>query len=139
MPHWVEKLVDAIVTALVALFTPLVTILGSTTLLVICDLITGVLKAKKQGEEVTSHGIKKTAVKLGVYLIVIVLSSVTETYLTNGQVPVLNVVTSIIGITELKSCVENLNIITGGTIVDTIMRAISQRNPANKFKKPEDK
>jgi phage-related holin len=132
VPHWLEKLLDATVAALVALFAPLVTIMGSTTLLVVCDLITGLLKARKRGEEITSYGIKKTVAKLGVYLTVIILAHITELYLTQGAIPVLNVVTSIIGITELKSCVENINILSGGNVLDVVMRAISKHVPTDK-------
>lgn len=132
MPVWLERLLDATVAAMVALFTPLLTIMGSMVFLVLCDLVTGILKAKKQGELITSYGIKRTVAKLGVYLLVILMSHVTELYLTQGTIPVLNVVASIIGITELKSCVENINILTGGGVLDAVVRAISKHVPPKK-------
>lgn len=132
------RLGDAATAALVALFAPLVMIFGSVVLLVVCDLIAGLLVARKQGEPITSFGLKRTVAKLGVYLLVITLAAITETYLTAGAIPVLNVVTSIIGITELKSCVENINILSGGNFLDVVMHTISKYGPSHKSRIKRD-
>lgn len=129
MMKLVEKTWDVVAAALLALFAPIYTMLLSTGLLVVCDLITGMLAAKKRGELIMSGGIKRTVVKLCLYQLTIILAHVTEHYLTGGTIPVLNVVTSIIGITELKSCVENINVLAGGKVLDMVMAALDKHGP----------
>lgn len=125
MPHWVGKLLDTLVASLLALFAPIQTMVLSTLALVVCDLITGIWVSKRRGIPMRSKGIKHTVVKLFIYELAIVLAYITEVYLTQSSIPVLNVVTSIIGITELKSCLENLNILLGGDVVKLILERIS--------------
>lgn len=134
MKDGLAKLADSTAAAALALFAPLLMIFGSVVLLVTCDLITGILVARKDKVAVTSFGLKRTVVKMGVYLLVITLAAITETHLTAGAIPVLNVVTSIIGITELKSCVENINILSGGNLLDVVMHAVSKYDPSHKSK-----
>ena len=125
MPTWLSKLLDALAASLLALFAPIQTMVLSTLLLVVADLITGVWVSRRRGMPLHSKGIKHTVVKLAVYELAIVLAYVTEVYLTQSSIPVLNVITSIIGITELKSCLENMNILIGGDVVKQILERIS--------------
>lgn len=136
MPSWLSRLLDALVASLLALFAPIQTMLVSTGALVICDLITGIMAAHKAGLPITSRGIKRTVVKLLVYDLAILLAHITEVYLTQHSIPVLNVVTSIIGITELKSCLENLQKLTGNGVVTAIVDRISSASNVDNSKPP---
>ena len=136
MPNWLSRLLDTLAASLLALFAPIQTMLLSTGALVICDLITGVMAARKAGQPITSKGIKRTVVKLLVYDLAILLAHITEVYLTQHSIPVLNVVTSIIGITELKSCLENLQKISGSGVVTLILDRISSAKNVDNSKSP---
>ena len=126
------KWAGALGASIVALLAPVIAMLATVSALVVCDLITGIAVAIQAKEKISSRGLKKTIVKLGIYLIVIVLSHVTELYLTRGVIPLLNIVTTLIGITELKSCVENLNILSGGSLLNSVMRAIDKYSSSGK-------
>lgn len=127
------KALEAFLASVVAVFAPIEMTLLTVLILVSVDLVTGLLLARKNKEPISSLGIKKTVVKLLVYEIVICLSYLIDQYLTFNSILVLNMVSSIIGITELKSVAENINILTGGGVLDGILKAISAASPsANK-------
>lgn len=121
----VIKTVEALAASLIAIFAPIQATLMTAFCLVVADLITGVWVAIKQKQPIVSSGIKRTVLKLLVYEILICLSFLVDKYLTMDTIVVLNMVTSIIGITELKSVAENINIISGGSMLDGILKAIS--------------
>lgn len=94
--------------------------------LVIADLITGILASIKAKIPITSYGFKRTVVKLCVYELCIILAHVVGTYLTGPTIPVLHLASSLIGLTELKSVYENLNNITGGSLLSALISAIQK-------------
>lgn len=114
--------------AVVAILTPVKMTLLVTLVLVLVDLLTGLVAARKQGNDVTSSGLKRTVVKLLAYELLIVLSYLVDHYLSLGSIQVLNLVAGIIGITELKSNAENLNIIVGGGVLSSVLAAISSED-----------
>jgi hypothetical protein len=56
---------------------------------------------------IKSSGLKRTAAKITMYLAGIVLASFTERYL--GVPYVVHLITGMVGVTELKSCLEHLD------------------------------
>lgn len=118
------QLLKSLIVSLVILFTPTGPLLATTLALVIADLITGLLAARKQNNPVTSLGLKRTVLKLFVYETTILLASLTQTYLTGPAIPCLNIASSLIGLTELKSCVENLNIVSGSSMLGSVLSAL---------------
>lgn len=98
--------------SLLSVFAPIHATLITAFSVVLIDLITGLIAAKKQGIPITSTGLKSTVVKLFVYQLVIVVAFLIETYLAKG-VALTNIVTSYIGITELLSINENIALISG--------------------------
>lgn len=95
------------------------------TLLVISDLITGILAAKKQGKAITSGGLRQSIVKLYIYETALILAFLTETMLTGPAFPISKIVSAFIGITELTSNLENLNIISGQDLLETVLSRIN--------------
>jgi hypothetical protein len=74
-------------------------------------LITGVWAAKKQGQAITSGGLKMTIYKIVFYELAICMGFLAQTYLTGTVLPVCNLITSVIGLTEMTSILENLQTI----------------------------
>lgn len=126
-----RRLVESTFATFFALFAPILTILASVVFLVMADLLTGIIKAIKNGEPVQSQNLRLTVIKLGVYIFIISIAHVVELYLVDGKIPVLSVITSIIGITEFKSVLENLDDISGGNLLGTIIHAIGKHLPPN--------
>lgn len=114
----------AVIGALAPIHAALATVLG----LIIVDLVSGIAAAVRLQQPVTSNKLKKTVIKLLVYELSIVLAYVVGTYLTGPSVPVLQVVTSVIGLTELRSILENLRSITGYDVFDVILQRVSANN-----------
>lgn len=113
---------------LAGIFAPAKAMILTSTVLITVDLITGILAARKQSIPITSAGLRRTVTKLFVYEAAILLGFLTEQYLTGPGIPVSNIVASFIGLTELLSCMENLNIIGGNDLLKSIIDKLGSAN-----------
>jgi phage-related holin len=111
--------------AILAVFAPAQAMILSSVALVVMDLITGVAAARKRSETITSAGLSRTVAKLLVYETAILLAFLTQTYLTGATIPVANIVAGFVGITELLSCMENLNDISGNNLLKALLEKLS--------------
>jgi Bacteriophage holin family len=105
---------------------PIKVVLIAAMALTLIDLLSGLAAARHRGEPITSTGLKRTIVKILVYEFVILLGYLTEKYLVGDLLPVVKILTGYVGITELKSVLENVEEITG---MDIIKLIINQLNP----------
>lgn len=121
MRNWIT----AVLVSLQAIFQPAQSMLLTALVLIVVDLITGIAAAKKMGKPITSAGIGRTVVKLLVYEVAIALAFLTETYMTGPAIPCAKVAASLIGTTELLSVLENVNILSGGDLLKSIIDKIS--------------
>jgi FtsH-binding integral membrane protein len=96
---------------MVAIFAPEKAAICTALVLILIDLVTGVWAAKKRGEAITSNGLKTTIYKIVFYELAICLGFLAQTYLTGTVLPVCNLITSVIGLTEMTSILENLQTI----------------------------
>lgn len=116
-----SKLLHAL--SLLALFlTPCKPSLLAALGLVFADLLLGVLAAHKRGERIVSKALRRTVAKLVCYESAIILAFICEQYLAVG-LPLAHIVGGFIGTTELTSCYENLQDITGvevKTVIDKV-------------------
>jgi len=84
-------------------------------LAVMLDFITGIIKAWRLKEKVTSHRMRDTVIKLflycSTYLLVFAIAKATL-----WDVPLANVAASLILLTEAASVCENVDAITGGKL-----------------------
>lgn len=114
--------------ACLVVFMPIKAIIIVAMVLSIVDLITGVLAAIHRGEHITSNGFSRTLVKIMVYEIAIMTGYLVEQYLTGEIVPVVKILGSLIGMTELKSILENLEAITGQKIFQQIVDLLASKS-----------
>ena len=105
------KYLPAWLIAMVAIFAPEKAAICTALVLILIDLVTGVWAAKKRGEAITSSGLKTTIYKIVFYELDICLGFLAQTYLTGTVLPVCNLITSVIGLTEMTSILENLQTI----------------------------
>lgn len=101
----------------------------------VLDLVLGIMAARKRGEAVKSLGLRRTIIKVFIYESAIVCSFLVETYMVGPDLMILKLVTAMIGLTELKSVLENLNELSDGSV----LKAILDRLSAVDVKPPENK
>lgn len=117
--------------ALVAVFAPAKGMILSAAMLITIDLVTGLMAAKKQNVPITSSGLRRTIVKLLVYEAAIMLAFITQQYLM-PEIPVANIASGFVGVTELTSCLENINIIGGGDLLKNLVNKLGSDNKEKK-------
>jgi hypothetical protein len=93
-------------------------------LLILADLCSGIWASFKEKRKITSHGLRRTVMKVIAYESAILVSFLLEQYLLDG-VPLVKIISGFIGITEAKSFFENLKRITG---IDFWSQIISKIN-----------
>lgn len=111
--------------SLLAVFAPIRASLLTVLVLVLADLLLGIWAAWKRSEKITSSGLRRTATKLLVYELLLVLGFLAEHYLIGAAMPVMKIVSAFVGITELLSCVENLNSIAGGNLLASLLTKLN--------------
>lgn len=99
--------------------TPLAPFLIFTAFLVVADLVTGIKAARRQRHKITSTGLKRTTEKLLVYFIAM-LAAEGMSYVFMPQMPVAYLVAFTIAVTEFKSILENVEVVTGVSIWQAI-------------------
>jgi len=109
-----------ILLACIAVFAPAKPMLVTVMVLTMTDLISGLLAAKKQGIPITSNGLKRTIIKTTVYEVAVLLAFLVGLYLAPEELPITKMVTGLIGMTELKSVLENLDIISEGNFFKSL-------------------
>jgi hypothetical protein len=111
--------------ASIALLAPLAAVLIATVVITVIDMILGVWAAMKRKEPITSRKLRRTIVKVFVYQSAIVLAYVVGHYMAGDLFPLARIISIAIGMVELKSCLENLNSISGA---DVLRAAIDKLN-----------
>lgn len=124
MKHWAVN----ILLALAAVLAPAKAMLSTALMLVLVDLITGIMAARKRGDPITSAGLQRTVVKAFIYEIAIILGFLTEVYLLDHSMPVSNIIAGLVGLTELKSCLENLDAVGGGGVLKQVIDKLGSKN-----------
>lgn len=112
----------------VAIFAPIKTIILVTGLLIFSDLITGLLVARKEKREITSAGLRRTATKIFVYHAAIMLGYLVEVVMIDGFLPISKIAAGLISVVEMKSILENLDIINGSPVFKDLIKRLGSDN-----------
>jgi len=97
-----------------------------TTALVILDLITGVLAAKKRGEKIRSRALMRTTIKLTLYFSALLATQGVQVVFAE-KIPLTYITAFTIAITELKSLLENVDAGTGSRLAKMIIDKIAKK------------
>lgn len=130
--HFVTEHIQPILMSTLAVFAPVKAILIVTGVLIIADLISGIMAAKKRGESISSAGLRRTITKIFVYNMAVVTGFLVEKYMITDIFPVSKLIAGIISVVELKSILENLNTINGTDIFKSIIEKLGSSNDAPK-------
>lgn len=112
--------------AVALVFLPIKATIITVMVLTMADLIAGVLAARRRKEAITSSGFKRTVIKILAYEVVVALGYLTQQYMTGDLVPIVKILAGLIGMTELKSVIENLQDITGVPLMKLIVEKLGQ-------------
>lgn len=128
---FLQQAKDKLATASLGVFAVLAPVkptLIAVGVLIVADLISGLIAAAKKKEPITSAGLRRTVTKMFVYQMAVVTGFIAETYLIGDLVPVTKIVSGMIGVVELKSVFENLNIISGQNLLKQIIEKLGSNN-----------
>lgn len=128
--------------SIAGIFAPIQAMILITVLLIVSDLITGLWAAKKRGEwkslnDIKSAGLRRSFTKLFVYEVGICLSFLVETYMIKGFIPLSNLAAGYISIVEMKSILENLDMINGSPIFKGLIQKLGSVNDVPKEDKKD--
>lgn len=118
--------------SVLAVFAPIGPMISTAIVLILVDLITGLIAAKKRGEEIKSSGIGRTFSKLIVTFIGLCLSFLVEKYMINSTIPLSSLAAGVVGLKELKSVLENLDSINGSSIYKSLVEKLGSINDVKK-------
>lgn len=113
---------------LITLLSPIHGVMATVGFLIVADLVTGMIAAKKRGEKINSAAMRRTVSKMVVYQIAVISGFLLETQLLHELLPVTKVVAGVIGMVEFKSILENGNTILGVNIFKEVIKRLGSKN-----------
>jgi len=96
--------------------------------LIFLDLALGIWAARKRQEKISSAALRRTISKMIIYQLAVISGFLIEQYLLQGSLPIAKVVAGYIGIVELKSVLENSNVILGTDIFRMLIQKLGSKN-----------
>lgn len=112
--------------AVIAVFAPVHPVMLVAATLVVLDLVTGLLASRKQKLPITSAKLKRSVGKVLLYEVSICIAFLVQQYLTGDIFPASKLVAALIGLVELKSLAENLDIIYGKSFLTVLIDKVVQ-------------
>lgn len=123
--------------ALGAYFAPIKMLIISAAALVVCDTISGVLAAREKGEKITAAKLRRTVSKFVVYTVGILAGHATQALVPTLGFPMASLIAASVGLVETKSVLENIGIITGMPIFQTLLDKLGSSNDLKKVEEPK--
>lgn len=121
-----KKIAIDLAFAALLVFAPIKATLITVMVLCTVDLVSGIWASIHKKKKITSSGLKRTVVKVLAYESVVMLGFLTETYLTGPDMPVTKILGGYIGIVELKSVMENIELISGVPVLRMIINKLTK-------------
>ncbi len=115
-----------------AIFAPAKELFAVTLVLILVDLISGVLAARKKGHPIKSAGLRRTVTKFTVYFTAIAIGFLVEKFMLEGFIPVSKIAAGLISIVESKSILENLDVINGSPVFTALIKKLGSVNDIEK-------
>ena len=97
-------------------------------ILIVADLITGVIAARKRNEKISSARLRDSISKCLIYQTAIITGFLVQNYIMDDVIPIVKIVGSAISMVELTSLYENLNTISGTNIFKEIIDRLGSKN-----------
>jgi phage-related holin len=113
--------------SLLAILAPIKATLLVVGFLIIVDLITGILKAKKEKKDISSARLRDSISKMLIYHTAVISGYVVQTWML-PEIAIVKIVSGLIGAVELKSIYENLNVLHGSDIFKVLLDKLGSIN-----------
>lgn len=113
---------------LVSILAPIKSMLITCGVLIMADMVTGMMAARKRKEKLQSAEMRRSVSKFVVYQIAIITAFLLEVYMLDNLVPVSKVVSGVIGMVEFKSILENASTIAGQDLLKLVMDKLGSKN-----------
>lgn len=126
MKEQLIKYLPEILLCIIAFFAPILMLMVATFCLVILDTITGLIKARKIKEKITSRRLGEIVPKLIIYFVFIFAANIVELYMV-PQMPWVSIFAGIIGTIELKSILENASATLGYDALKGIIKYVGRK------------
>lgn len=115
-----------------AVLAPIHAIMATVGFLIFADLILGIWAAYSRGEKIRSSAMRRTISKILAYQLTIISGFLIETYLLSGVLQISKIAAGVIGMVELKSIIENADVIYGKPIFKEILSKLGSDNDKKK-------
>lgn len=122
-----KELLIKLALTFIAITLPIHNILIAVICLIFVDLVTGIWKAVKLKEKISSAAMRRTVTKILVYNLAILSGFTVEAFLI-PDLPLIKLVSAVIGLVEIKSILENLNTISGQDIFKALIKKLGSDN-----------
>lgn len=116
--------IKSIMMAMLAFLAPIHLLMICVGILIGADFITGIARAVKKKQKITSNAMKRTVVKSLIYQVAVISGFALETIMPGG-LPIAKLVASAIALVEFKSIAENVQGSTGIDLVAVIKKVSS--------------
>ena len=126
MKTWIIKYSTELMIAIMAVLSPITPILITVGILVGVDFIFAIYVAYKNKVKITSNKMSKTISKLLLYTITIICIFLLEKFIMGDVLPLSRVAATLIGVVELKSILENWEILFGWSLWDKMMSLVKR-------------
>jgi phage-related holin len=115
------KYLASAIAFLISYFTPAFPLMMAIGFFVVADFITGVMAAKKRGEEILSKKMRPSVTKGIGYMVAILVALVFQNHFLPGF-EVMKIVAGLIAFIEVKSLDENFRTITGKSLFKQFLK-----------------
>lgn len=119
---FLQRHTEALFVSTTAVLLPIKLTLMAVGVLIFIDLLTGLLKAKRRQQPITSKALSSTVYKMAGYQCAVIGAFIFETYLGQDAVPITKLVAGAIGTVELLSIAENVKAATGVDVLNIVKR-----------------
>lgn len=127
MKEQVLKYLPEVLLCIAAFFVPIMMLIIATFCLVMVDTLTGLIKARKIKEPITSRRLGQVIPKLMIYFSFILGGNIVELYMV-PEMPWVKMFAGIIGTIELKSILENASKALGYDAFKAMIQYISRKS-----------
>ncbi len=132
MKDLLDKYLAPSLISAVSVFAPIKGVIITVGIVIVVDLVTGVLAAKKRNEKITSAGLRRSLSKALIYQTAILTGFLMEKYLLGDIIPITKLLAGAIGSVEMLSVVENLNTLSDNNVFKKVVDLLGSINDKKK-------
>ena len=123
-----KTFIQGLFISICAALAPIKAVMITVGILIVADLITGVIAARKRNEKISSARLRDSISKCLIYQTAIITGFLVQNYIMDDVIPIVKIVGSAISMVELTSLYENLNTISGTNIFKEIIDRLGSKN-----------